>query len=213
MAAPATEIRPARPDEAPHAIACLVAAFLTDPLARFAWPSPHDYLRAAPLVVRELGRGSFAHGGAHVSADLRAVAFWFPPGARPDADALARVLRVTAEPAHLADLLGIFEKAEPWHPAEPHWHLSLIGVDPCAQGRGLDAALLRPTLARCDAEGLAACLDATNPRTLPLYERLGFVTTGEIRVGAAPVVIPMLRRPRPRLRVLAASPGSGRPQR
>lgn len=196
MAAPAIEIRAARPDEAPHAIACLVAAFLSDPVARFAWPSPHDYLRAAPLVVRELGRASFARGGAHVSADLRAAALWLPPGVRPDADALARVLRVTAEPARLSDLLGILEKMEQWHPGEPHWHLPSIGVDPSAQGRGIGAALLRHTLARCDAEGLAACLDATNPRNLPLYERLGFVAMGEIRVGDAPVVTPMLRRPR-----------------
>jgi hypothetical protein len=40
-----TEIRSARADETPQAVAAIVAAFITDRVARFAWPSPHDYLR------------------------------------------------------------------------------------------------------------------------------------------------------------------------
>ena len=46
MMRPTTEVRGATPDEMPRAIAAIVAAFLTDPIARFAWPSSHDPLRA-----------------------------------------------------------------------------------------------------------------------------------------------------------------------
>ena len=62
MIRPSTEIRSATPDEMPRAISALVAAFLTDPFARFGWPSPHAYLRAAPVVAREFAGASFDHG-------------------------------------------------------------------------------------------------------------------------------------------------------
>ena len=61
---PTTEVRGATPDEMPRAIAAIVAAFLTDPIARFAWPSPHDHLRAMPLATREFARDSFDYGTA-----------------------------------------------------------------------------------------------------------------------------------------------------
>jgi ribosomal protein S18 acetylase RimI-like enzyme len=85
---------------------------------------------------------------------------------------------------------------ERFHPDEPHWYLPLIGVEPNAQGRGLGAALLRHALERFDREGALAYLESSNPRNIPLYERHGFEIVGEIRVGAAPVMTPMLRRPR-----------------
>ena len=46
MIRPSTVIRSATAAEIPQAIAAIVAAFITDPVARFAWPSPHDHLRA-----------------------------------------------------------------------------------------------------------------------------------------------------------------------
>jgi hypothetical protein len=107
-----TEIRSASSDEMPHAVAAIVAAFLTDPLARFAWPSPHDHLSAMPLAIREFAGGSFAHGTAYVSADLCGAALWLPPGVHPNGDALERIFRDTAKHEHLDDLLATFDKME-----------------------------------------------------------------------------------------------------
>ncbi len=70
MAGPLIETRSATPDEMPQAVASIVAAFITDPVGRFAWPSPHDYLHAMPLFTREPGRASFEHGTAYVTADF-----------------------------------------------------------------------------------------------------------------------------------------------
>ncbi len=64
------ETRSATRDELPQTVACIVAAFITDPLARFAWPSPSDYLRTFPLVTREFVGESFEHGSAYVAADF-----------------------------------------------------------------------------------------------------------------------------------------------
>ncbi|HYB53912.1 MAG TPA: GNAT family N-acetyltransferase, partial [Thermoanaerobaculia bacterium] len=81
-------------------------------------------------------------------------------------------------------------------PDEPHWYLPMIGVEPMAQRRGLGAELMRHGVARCDREGTLAYLESSNPRNISLYLRFGFDVLDEIRVGAAPLVTPMLRRPR-----------------
>ena len=148
MAGPSIEIRSATQNEMSEAVAAIVAAFITDPVARFALPSTHDYLRAMPLVTREFGGGSFERSTAYVSAGFCGAALWLPPAVHPNDEALKKVFRDTAKPEHLDDLLATFEKMDEWHPEEPHWYLPLIGVEPNAQGRGLgggaDASLRGP---------------------------------------------------------------------
>lgn len=198
MIRPPSEVRSATSDESTQAIAAIVAAFITDPLARFAWPSPHDHLRASPRAAREFGGGSFEHGTAYVSADFCGTALWLPPGVHPNGEALERVFRETAKPEHLDDLLTTFEQMDQWHPEEPHWYLTMIGVEPNAQGKGLGAELMRHAVAHCDRDGTLAYLESSNRRNISLYMRHGFEPIGEIRAGAAPLVTPMLRRPRRR---------------
>ncbi len=196
MAGHEIEIRSATSDEIDETIGCVVAAFLTDPICRFAWPAPHQHLDAMPLGTRAFAGASFEHGAAHVAADFCGAALWLPPGVHPDVATLEKVFTETAEPRHLADLLGTFEKMDKWHPEERHWYLPLIGVEPNAQGRGLGGALMRHATARFDEEQVLAYLESSNPRNISLYERHGFEVMGEIQVGAGPLVTPMLRRPR-----------------
>ncbi len=196
MAGPSIDVRSASPDELAQAIACVVAAFITDPLCRFAWPSPHQYLEAMPIAARAFGGASFDHGSADVAEGFAGAGLWLPAGVHADGEALENAFRDTAEPDHLDDLLRTFEKMDEWHIDEPHWYLPLIGVEPIAQGRGVGGALLREATERADRDGLPAYLESSNPRNISLYERHGFVVMGEIRIGRGPVVTPMLRRPR-----------------
>lgn len=195
---PPISMRNASSEELPRAVAVIVAAFLTDPPARFAWPSPHDYLQAMPLATREFAGSCFEHGTAYVSSDFSGAALWLPPGVQPNGEALERVFRDTAEREHLDDLLATFEKMDQSHPRQPHWYLPQIGVDPNAQGRGIGGELMRHALARCDQEQALAYLEASKPENIPFYQRYGFEVIGEIRIGAAPVVTPMLRPPQRR---------------
>jgi ribosomal protein S18 acetylase RimI-like enzyme len=190
------EVRSATVDEMPRVISVIVAAFLKDPVARFAWPSPHDYLQAMPSATRAFAGACFEHGTAHVTADLRGAALWLPPGAQPDGEAVEKIFRDTADPDHLDDVLAAFTKMAEAHPHEPHWYLAQVGIDPNSQGQGLGAALLRHALARCDRDKALAYLETGNPRNIPLYQHFGFEVIGEIRVGSAPTMTPMLRRPR-----------------
>ncbi len=190
------DIRSAVPDEMPRVVSSLVAAFIADPLARFSCPHPHEFLSDVAPVFREFGGRSFEHGTAYVSADLCAAALWLPPGVHPDEESLEAAMRAGTAPESLDDLLSVFEQMDQAHPEEPFWHLTVIGVDPNAQGRGLGGALMRHAVARCDEAGELAYLESSNPRNISLYERHGFERVGEIQVGASPVVTPMVRHPR-----------------
>ena len=196
MIRPSTEIRSATTEEMPRAIAAIVAAFLNDPPARFAWPSPHDYLLAMPFATSEFAGRCFEQGTAYVTTDFCGAALWLAPGVQPNGEAVERVFRDTAKREHLDDLLATFEKMDRSHPKEAHWYLPQIGVDPSAQGKGLGAELMRHALARCDRERAPAYLEASKPQNVPFYQRFGFEVIGEIQVGAAPLITPMLRRPR-----------------
>lgn len=61
MIRPPGAIRTATSAEAPQVVSVIVAAFVTDPLTRFAWPSVHDYLQHMPRATREFGGAAFAN--------------------------------------------------------------------------------------------------------------------------------------------------------
>ncbi len=196
MIGPTFETRLATRDEMLEAVGCIVAAFITDPFARFTWPSPHDYLRAMPSCAHAVAAGSFEHGSAIVTANFGGAALWLPPGVHLNGEALETLFRDTAKPEHLDDVLATFEKMSEWHPDQPHWRLPMIGVEPNAQNRGFGGALMSYAVSRCDQEGMLAYLESSNPRNISLYRRHGFEVMGEIQVGEAPVMTPMLRKPR-----------------
>jgi RimJ/RimL family protein N-acetyltransferase len=81
------------------------------------------------------------------------------------------------------------------HLQEPHYYIRYVGVATRFQGQGLGTALLRPTLDRCDGEGFPAYLEASTERSAALYERLGFVHLGELRLPGGPPFWPMRRPP------------------
>ena len=57
---------------------------------------------------------------------------------------------------------------------EGSWYLSILGVSPSQQGRGLGRALLAPTLHQADAVHVPCFLETYNAASLRFYARLGF---------------------------------------
>jgi GNAT superfamily N-acetyltransferase len=97
---------------------------------------------------------------------------------------------------HIPRVLRAFYVLESNHPEEPHYYLPFVGVVPEWQGRGIGAALLKPVLDRCDAEGMPAYLEASSPRNRALYERHGFAVTEEFFLGkGSPPLWRMWREP------------------
>jgi GNAT superfamily N-acetyltransferase len=189
-------IRVVQLGEIPRAVGVQVAAFIADPIMRWMWPEPREYLRHLPDLAHGFGGGAFAHGAAHVAGDFLGGTLWLPPGVGTDDDALERLMKDTVPEPRRSQVTSILDQMSAAHPKEPHWHLAFIGVDPRHQGRGVGAALLRHTLARVDAQHLHAYLESSNPANVSLYRRHGFEVIREIRVGDSPPVNPMVRAPR-----------------
>jgi GNAT superfamily N-acetyltransferase len=183
----------AAPQHAERVYRALTLAFAEDPPTRWLFPEPEHYRQHFPSFARALGGAALDHGTAFVSRDYSGVALWLAPDAAPDEAALARFIGDAVAPEKQIAMAAVVEAMVHYHPEEPHWYLPFIGVEPACQGRGLGAALLRHTLAICDAAQLPAYLESTNPRNRPLYERHGFHAIGEIRVGDCPPIVPMLR--------------------
>jgi GNAT superfamily N-acetyltransferase len=59
------------------------------------------------------------------------------------------------------------------------WYLSIVGILPAAQGRGIGAALLSETLAEASTAKVPCYLETFTPRNLPFYNRLGFRRAAE----------------------------------
>lgn len=188
--------RLATPDERDRVVGTIVLAFSTDPLLRWFFPDPHQFLDAFPQLVRAVAAPAFDHGSAYCDDSFGAGALWLGPGVEPDVESIVQLLQRTIDPDRLTQIFALFEAKGRYHPHEPHWYLHMIGVDPAQQGRGLGARLLRQTLERVDAEHLPAYLESSNPRNVSLYERHGFEVLAEVAVDGSPTMRPMLRAAR-----------------
>ncbi len=179
-----------------YAASVLTLAFSADPPTRWVFSDPYDYLTYFPEFVRALGGRAFEHNTADSLEGCSAVALWLPPDVEPDEEALIGLIQRAVPESLLGDAFSIFEQMGGSHPAEPHWYLSFIGVDPAHQGAGCGAELMKHALERCDSGRIPAYLENSNPRNTPFYERFGFEQLGVIRAGTVPAIVPMLRRPR-----------------
>jgi GNAT superfamily N-acetyltransferase len=182
--------------EIDHAIATLVLAFGTDPVPRWMYDDPHQYLRHMPQLFQALGASSFETRAAQRTSDGLGVALWLPPGVHSDDGPLQAVITESIAGEKQADVGAVFERTEHYRPTEPHWYLSLIGVEALHRNKGRGAALLQHGLRQCDREHRPAYLWSSNPLNTSLYERHGFEIVGTIQVGSSPSVFAKLRHAR-----------------
>ena len=183
------------PAERHRAVATMVLAFVNDPVARWMLQDPHVYATYWPRITEAFAGRAFESGSAFALEGFAAVALWLPPGVGSDYATMSALIDEGAAESARPDLDGFFGQMDEAHPSFDHWHLSLAGVDPPAQGRGLGSGLLRHALGRCDGDGMPAYLEATSPRNRDLYTRHGFEEIGVIQHGGSPPMWPMLRQP------------------
>ncbi len=170
----------------------LMLTFGADPCIRYTFPKPQTYLAAFRPFATAMGAGAFAAGGAWM-ADDGPAALWLPPGVEPDFGALGGLSGEVAAPEKQAVIGEVVENMGRRHPHERHWRLTMVGVDHARQGQGLGSAMLKAGLERCDADGLIAHLESSNPKNLLLYAPHGVEVIGLIQPGDFPPLYPMLR--------------------
>jgi len=186
-------LRTANANDVHRLKATLAEAFYDDPI--FGWLMPDEQSRLARLrrfFAIQLRHVALTQGRVWTTSDLSGAALSMPPGAWrvPPRAALAQGASFGIRLPQATRLLAAIESR---HLREPHYYFADIGVLPAAQGKGLGSALMRPTLDRCDREGVPAYLEASSERSAALYERLGFRLIEELRVGASPSLWLMLR--------------------
>jgi ribosomal protein S18 acetylase RimI-like enzyme len=189
------KIKTAKASDKNQVIATVASAFSSDPAGRYLYPNPHQFISHFPEFVRIFGGKAFEHGTAYYIDGFTGAALWYPPGVHPNEDALVSLLLRTVPETMQEEMFAVFEQQASYHPAEPHWYLPLIGVDPAHQGKGYGSALLQHVLVNCDRNGQVAYLESTSPQSVRLYERYGFKVLAEIQVGSSPSIFPMSRTP------------------
>jgi GNAT superfamily N-acetyltransferase len=188
------ELRRATAEDVHGLQAVLAEAFFEDPI--FGWLMPDDAKRRARLrryFGIELRHLVLPRGRVWTTSDLAGVALSLPPR-RWRAPLGVTLLEGSAFGIHLLRAARLGAAIEWRHLREAHYYVCDVGVRPDMQGKGLGSALLGPTLACCDREGLPAYLEASSEQNAALYERLGFRLIRELRVGGSPP-LRLMRRP------------------
>ena len=198
------EIEPAQRRDARQIGTVLARAFYDDPVTSWMLPDGRTRLKALTRAFTGLARHHFLpRGGSEVGrrdGPVGAATLWDPPGQRK----ASRLEELRMAPMMLWSLrsrvpasVALQELMEKHHPEEPHWYLMLIGSDPSVRGAGYGQALMISRLDRCDAEGVPAYLENSNPKNEAYYLRFGFEVVGEIRLpDDGPTMWPMWREPR-----------------
>jgi ribosomal protein S18 acetylase RimI-like enzyme len=186
---------PASDRDQARVVATLVSAFIEDPVERWLFTDPLQYLTHFPAFVAAFGGAAFAHRTVWMLADFAAVALWLPPGAQLAAEPFIAALSNGVPAEQHADMFAVLEQMDAAHPTFPHWYLPWLGVDPARRGTGLGGELLEQCLAIVDANRAPAYLETPNPRTISFYERHGFEVTSIAEAGECPPVTSMLRAP------------------
>lgn len=180
-------------------------AFFDDPVFEFVFPDETERRERLPWLMC-IGVAFGARFG-HVDTTAGSMlghAVWVPPG---DGDVtpekLAEVGFVEPEQRIGSEALSRFgafmEQIAPTHERlvpEPHWYLMILGVDPPHQGRGIGGSLIRPTLARADADRVRCYLETAKERNVAFYRRHGFEVAAEDDIPEGPHVWMMTREPR-----------------
>ena len=59
---------------------------------------------------------------------------------------------------------------------EDFWYLSIVGLDPGFQNKGLGRSLIMPVLKKTDAQNVPTFLETFTPKNMSFYRRIGYRT-------------------------------------
>lgn len=180
--------------------AVLARAFADDPLMGWIYPNATTRDASATAWWDLSLRLGLSKGHTYAVGGSLGAAIWAPPDVAmfDDAGAVAlySLLADQLGDAVSPTMEGLLQVSAAHPHDQPHFYLFGIGVLPEARGRGLASSMLTEVLSRCDAQGLPAYLESSNPVNVPLYERHGFSVIEEVQLPDGPVVRPMWRAPR-----------------
>ncbi len=128
--------------------------------------------------------------GAYLDGALVGVCGLSRPGlCQPTAVQKVRVLPTIVCGNPLSTPFRVLNWTAAWahrDPAEPHWHLGPVAIDPSVQQQGIGTAMLKALCLHMDAYGGAAYLETDRQANVLFYQKFGFVVVAEANVLGAP---------------------------
>jgi GNAT superfamily N-acetyltransferase len=167
-----------------EAVEILSRAFEHDPAMKYIFP-PHEPDFAARLhhlcrfVCRVRYELEFPPLGCFHQGQLVGVACVAEPVKKPWPTSLVEkweACEAFIGPAATQRLEAYSQLTDRLRPTKSHFYLSLIGVDPQAQGRGYGRTLFDAiqSLSEAHRTSTGVALDTENPINVPLYEHFGY---------------------------------------
>jgi ribosomal protein S18 acetylase RimI-like enzyme len=195
---------PLPPERLVEAAAVMGRAVVDDPLLVYVLPDAQQRVSGVPAMMEVFLRIGLAHGEVWVTPPpITGGASWLAPThSRPteedrDAAGWRKVgaalgsAAVARYQAFITDMGGAVGSLA----AEPHWHLTWLGVEPGHQGQGIGSTLVRQMTASADAEEMACWLFTFASRNVPVYEHLGFHVTLDTLLPASGLRLWVMAQP------------------
>jgi len=186
-----TGLRPLGLADVNRAVLVESRAFQNDPLWEYIIPDAAERARWMPRFYEVFMRTWAASGQLYgVGDSLEGIAVWSKPGQK-DLEFGRLVgngfLKLVFSPflvqfIRAGRIFSRFEAMQKQYAPEPHYYLNTIAVLPEAQGKGLASQLIKPFLAKADAEGVSVYTETMTPANVGLYEHYGFQVMEQYRV-------------------------------
>ena len=177
----------------------LSTGFYADPVCRWFFPDDAERRRLQPLLFGPIVDMTLKDGEVYATEDRTAAALWLPVNAGEHADgpSMEEFYEPILGPSYAKRIGAYGERSTATHPTHAdHLYLTFIAVQPDRFGRGIGTALLRDRLDAMDERGVPTYLEASNPDSRRLYERLGYRQLGPaMDMPDGPSMWPMWRDP------------------
>jgi len=160
----------------------LSKAFHHDPIFNYLIPNTNQRFKILNQYFQHVIKFGLRYGEVYTSPNLECISVWLPPKnsfhttwKAIKTGALILPIKIKWKYLTLQNKIHKFsdnlhKKFVPY----PHWYLSLIGVEPNHQGKGLGQQLLSTTIKRIDLERKPIYLETNKEKNLKIFERFGF---------------------------------------
>jgi ribosomal protein S18 acetylase RimI-like enzyme len=192
-------VRPVCDQDVDPLAAMLARAFQDDPVTAWVYTREHRRAHWATRFFRWQVERLMGQDLSWTTEDRTGAALWALPGRwRESPRETLNLLRLTVPGLlpRLPRVLAGLGQVEARHPAERHFYLAVLGVDPGRQGEGVGSQLIRPGLDLCDTERLPVYLETGKERNLAFYGRHGFEVVDRLKLPKGPPVWFLWREPR-----------------
>jgi GNAT superfamily N-acetyltransferase len=180
-------------------VSILATGFMDDPMSRWIFPDDTERELLHPRFFRPFVDLALADGEIDMTIDRLGAAMWFPVDVTADSDHpdLGALFADALGPLAAQRIAEFDARSSANHPMHAfHFSLPFIAVRPDHVGNGIGTAMLRHRLNRFDHQRTPAYLEASNPRSARLYERLGFTRRHPTTdMPGGPSLYPMWREP------------------